>query len=150
MKNSIIKKTGFTLTEIIIVTIIVGIMGAFAITSFRTGIQRSRESQALLQVQYIHGLITMHKAKTGGNPPGQDSTYYPDDQVDQVLGVKLDRSMFRYNYSKGTGPSWSANVFDDEIGIGTAVHFTWVPLGGKNPCCTVIHEECISIPQCDP
>jgi len=56
-RNNLTKKNGFTLTELMAVTIILGILAAIAIGSFRQSVERAKFSEGLRAAQEVAGSL---------------------------------------------------------------------------------------------
>ncbi|MFZ9880456.1 MAG: prepilin-type N-terminal cleavage/methylation domain-containing protein [Phycisphaerales bacterium] len=71
VKRSI--RRGFTLIEILIVVIILGILAAIVIPQFTNASQEAVESSVKTQLQTIRGQVELYRVKSGGTiPDGND------------------------------------------------------------------------------
>ena len=70
IKRSI--RRGFTLIEILIVVIILGILAAIVIPQFTNASQEAVESSVKTQLQTIRGQIELYRVKSGGSIPQGD------------------------------------------------------------------------------
>jgi prepilin-type N-terminal cleavage/methylation domain-containing protein len=60
----------FTLVELIVVVIIMGVLTAAAIVQFNKSIQRAAEREAVLNLRAMVGAIQIYHSKNGTWPPG--------------------------------------------------------------------------------
>lgn len=77
------KESGFTIVELLIVIVVIGILAALVITTF-SGIQRkARDSERITDIKSIHGQLEAYHAQNG---------YYPtlaNLQSDAFIGTDL-------------------------------------------------------------
>jgi len=69
---------GFTLVELIVVIIVVGVIAGLAIPRYSRGIEQSYENDATLQLKAIHSTNKIRFIRTG--------QYWPVNQVNMDLG----------------------------------------------------------------
>ena len=87
MNRSTRKRRGFTLIEILIVVVILGILAAIVIPQFTNASQEATESAIRSQLQTIRGQIELYRVRNAGNLPagfaGADSSLLdpPGDQA---------------------------------------------------------------------
>lgn len=55
----------FTLMELIVVTVIIGIIAAFAIPNYNKSVSLARQRRCVLNLETIHGANEIYKAKNG-------------------------------------------------------------------------------------
>jgi general secretion pathway protein G len=85
------KKSGFTLVEILIVVIILGILAAIVIPQFTNASQDARKSSLVSQLQTLRSQIELFKLQHGDNLPnliGGDDTATPPDVSNWDLFMK--------------------------------------------------------------
>jgi type II secretion system protein G len=66
-------RRGFTLIEILIVVIILGILAAIVIPQFTNASQEAVESSVKSQLQTVRGQIELYRVKSGGTIPAGDA-----------------------------------------------------------------------------
>src|SRR5438477_4147606 len=71
------RKTGFTLVEILIVVIILGILAAIVIPQFTNASQDARESALLSQLQTLRSQIELYKLQHMDMLPDLDTNWDP-------------------------------------------------------------------------
>ncbi len=69
-----IARRGFTLVEILIVVVILGILAAIVIPQFTTASMEATRSAVLSQLQTIDNQIELYRAKNPGDTPVADPT----------------------------------------------------------------------------
>jgi general secretion pathway protein G len=67
-------RNGFTLVEILIVMVILGIIAAILIPQFSSASEEARESVLISELQTIRSQIELYKLQHNGNLPGQDDS----------------------------------------------------------------------------
>jgi type II secretion system protein G len=60
---------GFSLTEIMIVVLILGLLAAIAIPHFSSATENSRDTSAKTTLQYLRGQVELFKSQHGEMPP---------------------------------------------------------------------------------
>ena len=99
MKNSK-KKKGFTLVEVLVVVLIVGILAAIAIPSYHFTIERSRATQGITSLTQIAKAQKTYNAKRGK-------------YAESMIGLPLD--MKDSDGSEATGAEFADQYFDYKI-----------------------------------
>ena len=77
-------KSGFTLVEILIVVVILGILAAIVIPQFTDASTEAKESALVSNLQTMRGQIELYKAQHNGVVPG-DTTISGDATVEEAL-----------------------------------------------------------------
>ncbi|MHC4149264.1 MAG: type II secretion system protein [Planctomycetota bacterium] len=67
-------KSGFTLVEILIVVVILGILAAIVIPQFTSASTEAKESALVSDLQSVRSQIELYKIHHNDNLPGQDSS----------------------------------------------------------------------------
>ena len=99
MKNSK-KKKGFTLVEVLVVVLIVGILAAIAIPSYHFTVERSRATQGITSLTQIAKAQKTYNAKRGK-------------YAESMIGLPLD--MKDSDGSEATGAEFADQYFDYKI-----------------------------------
>ena len=112
-------RTGFTLIEILIVVVILGILAAVVIPQFTNAADDASVSSARTQLQTMRSQIELYRAQNGAYPTANGATAGSDqdsngaqDQWDDLIAGNYMRS----------SPSWPANF--SETYNGTTGDFT--------------------------
>lgn len=153
------KRSGFTLLELMVSTLIIGIMMAIAVPSFMSYQARSRRSEAFANLQALAHAQTTYKAERDSYF-GTDNNY-PDftAQNDGVLGTKKmtwnaeaqanfdelgwfpeGRVFYAYEVNTACGCSdcFTASAFGDVDGDGIASAAMFVHAGPDSSVCPSI------------
>jgi len=143
-------KRGFTLMELMVVVIVVGIIAAFAIPSYQKMIRKAHERDAIVQLVTLHGANEIYRAKSGGvYLPGGPLTLAA---INAGLSINIIANDMTYSYAHDGGgecyladAAWTGaegggaftvSVTDDSLDLD----------GGSNPCCSA--GTCPSLPAC--
>ena len=78
------KRRGFTLVEVLIVVVILGILAATVLPQFTASNSEAKESALVHDLQTLRGQIQLYKFQHNGKWPGQGSTD-PQDFVDAMV-----------------------------------------------------------------
>jgi len=120
---------GFTLVEIMIVIVIVGLIASFGIPGFGKMVRKSHERNAILGLTTINQANSIYEAKTGG--------FYVGGPIDLAaintnLSIDLKALDFTYSYT-GIATSYTAQAvwtdFTVEVDEGPIIV-------GTNPYCS--------------
>jgi prepilin-type N-terminal cleavage/methylation domain-containing protein len=114
---------GFTLIEIMIVIVIIGILTALAVPRFMTNTRRGKQTEAQLMLKQIYSMqraYFMANSTYGCNGVTADGTVANRDNF-SAIGVQLHANA-KYNYTitvqnggKSFTASASANIDDDPV-----------------------------------
>ena len=99
MKNQR-KNSGFTLVEILIVVIILGILAAIVIPQFTEASEEARESTLTSNLQVLRSQIGLYKIQHRDNYP--DSTN--SDTFETALTTRTDEDGDEYDGDSTSGP----------------------------------------------
>jgi len=89
-------KKAFTLTEIVIVVAILGILAAIVIPEFQTYTQQAKEAAAKDNLRILRIAIERYAAEHNGVPPGY-----------------IDNDPSRLAVSPGAGPAWTGQLVNN-------------------------------------
>src|SRR5881394_2396203 len=117
------RKTGFTLVEILIVVIILGILAAIVIPQFTNASQDARESALLSQLQTLRSQIELYKLQHKDKLPNLVTNWDPmitKTDIDGVLSVNPN-DFGPYMQSAPTNPiNTLSNVTNGNSALGSA------------------------------
>ncbi len=66
------KKSGFTLMELMITVVIMGVMAGFGIPTYTKAVARTRERDARMNLEVIREAVRLYRVRENGNiPPDQ-------------------------------------------------------------------------------
>lgn len=83
MKNN---KAGFTILEIIVMVVVLGVVGAITVPKFKTMLYQSREGRTKSGLGDLRGAIAIYYSDNFGIFPSDEGT--PDDRLSVVLVPK--------------------------------------------------------------
>ena len=130
---------GFTMMELLVVVIILGVVAGFALPNYRRSIERSHENDMVNQLRVIHAAALMYRAQTDVYLVGTLST----DAMNSQLGLSVMSSDGTdYTYTSADGTTFQADAGWRNF----TIEVTNAPLSANNPCCTT--ANCPTLPGC--
>jgi prepilin-type N-terminal cleavage/methylation domain-containing protein len=148
------QEGGFTLMEIMIVVILIGVLAAFAIPNYSKAVQKGRERSASVQLMATHAANKIYFAQNG--------VYYPSSLADYTLintafGINIipDSSSTTYTYTSFGSLTGCTAVLSSSVSLFVAHYYpiskTPVTVSGTtlqaNPCC-LNTSNCLTVPKC--
>jgi len=143
MQLKILKKTsrnsGFTLMEVMLVTIIVAIISGFALPNFSRAMNKARVRDAQAQLSAVYASYKILSAKNPTDPQLLGAKTIA--QINADLGINLVSNGLTYNYD-GFAGGFTATAAFPGVG-GYTVFMNQIPINplaaspNRNPCCTV-------------
>ena len=136
----------FTLTEVMVTVIIIGMMAAFAIPQYGDMVEKADLRNAIMQAKAVHGANVIYKEKNGDYLVGGPFTAVA---IETGLGIDVMEDGLGFFYTGGNASgtiTWSmevnrnpSNTFEIEIDQDA--------ISVSNPCCKV--GNCTSLlPAC--
>ena len=61
--------TAFTLTELMVVVVLVGLIASFAIPNYTKAVNRAKEKDAIFNLELIREAVRLYMSREGGVPP---------------------------------------------------------------------------------
>ena len=127
----------FTLTELMIVVAIIGIIAGFAIPNYTKAVERAHLRDAIIQLTNVHAANQIYRAENGSYwPPanGQDLT-----AINANLDLGILPNGMTYTCGIGAGPAgstFSCTAVRDPPAASFTVTVTQAAVSGTNPGCT--------------
>lgn len=138
------RSKGFTLMELMVVVLLIGIIAAFALPNYDKSIRKAHERDMVEQLRSLHAASLMYKARNG--------TYWNTSMVSDILVINSTLGIHLISnegtvYSYFSDPAGIFYMADAGLpSIGTAIRVTQAPLSSANPCCASLN--CLSVPNC--
>lgn len=106
------KQSGFTIVELLIVIVVIGILAALVITTF-TGIQqKGRNTERTTDIKAIHGQIEAYFAQSGAYPTLAQMNEADDQWVkDNLKGLDLEALKDPRGTNNDLASAPAANVY---------------------------------------
>jgi len=107
------KKTssGFTIVELLIVIVVIGILAVITIVAYNGLQQRGRDAQRSSDIASLQKALELYHVDNGGYPTCSNTTY-------QVGGVRTSCYSGDANFIAALSPKYIATVPKDPINIG--------------------------------
>lgn len=127
---SVVQKRGFTIVELLIVIVVIGILVAITIVAY-TGIQsRARDNVRRSDLASIQKILAIYKAQNGGYPACSGGLYQPGTATQSCLLNDPD-------VISALAPAVTQVVPMDPINTGQKVYRYGVGWSFTPPCATV-------------
>lgn len=144
-QSAVKRNTAITLTEVLVVVVIIGIISLFAIPSYNKAIVKSHERNAILNLKLLHGASAVYK-ENFGEYWDTASTEKDVSQINSQFNLNLINNEVTYTYM-GIDISFRGLASYD---IGGPNVFQIAILSGNisntNPCC--LAGTCAIVPAC--
>ena len=101
-KHIMRNNRGFTLTEIIITTIIIGTIAAFSVPNFNKMYERELSRKAQLNMQTIHAALDIYKMRHG-DYPDVNVVDWSLTEINSNLEINIIDTEFTYLYGTQAG-----------------------------------------------
>jgi prepilin-type N-terminal cleavage/methylation domain-containing protein len=140
--------SAFTLMELLITTILIGIVAAFALPQYGKSIRKAHERDAIVQLQAIHAAqLIYHSSANEFLPTGAGNL----NEINAGLNLNILPNEMVYSYSRTASDAYTASAFWDESGNANDFRVTVseAPLSANNPCChATTAGQCPTRPNC--
>ena len=146
------KITAFTLMELMLVVIILGIIAGFALPSLDKLYRKSQQRDITNYLRLIHGANEIYKARHGTYWDPGDTFIRPLNEINTALGLNIPANA-KYTYFYSTADGGTSYLMQVNItGLTSYMQATSAPLSTMsappNPCCLVqAAGECL-VPTC--
>jgi len=146
---------GFTLLEVLVVVIVVGMVVGFTAPKFDKTIRAARENTAKNQMEMIHAATILYYARNGEMPsfpdplqPGFEKTAVLS-EINSALGISIIAGDITYQYRKTGNNRFVLEAFhviegSDDFRLAMVQKAS----SASNPCCS--SSTCLSVPNCPP
>ena len=91
-----VRTRGFTLMEMMVVVVLVGIIAAFAIPNYQKTVRRGHERDMIMQLTALHGGCEIYKAKTGAYWSDDLGNFTAINDTLQINIIPLDETTYDY------------------------------------------------------
>jgi len=135
---------GFTLIEIMIVVVIIGLIATFGIPIYGKMINKSHERNAILGLTSINQANSVYEAKKGEFLPGAGLNLT---QINSGLSIDVKALDLTYSYTRATVSTYTATgAWTGGNAFTVRTNQDSISLGGNNPCCSA--GSCPTLPNC--
>jgi prepilin-type N-terminal cleavage/methylation domain-containing protein len=140
------KTKAFTLMELMVVVVIIGIIAGFALPQYQRSIRKAHERDALVQLTAIHASNTMYRAVNDTYWPGANQNLA---QINAGLNLNILANDMTYTYTRATATTYTARAAWDETGVANdfVIQIDQTAIDNNNPCC-VVGFTCPSLVSC--
>ncbi|MFA5088324.1 MAG: prepilin-type N-terminal cleavage/methylation domain-containing protein [Candidatus Omnitrophota bacterium] len=127
----------FTLVEIMVVVILIGILASFAIPRYNKTVERSHKQDAETQLIAVHGANNIYRAQTGSFF-GTIGTNYNITQINANLDLNLIANGMTYSYRRTAASTYLSTAVRNAPASVFTITVTQNPIDttGGNPACS--------------
>lgn len=144
MRQAILIRSGFSLIEVIVIIVIIGILSAIALPSYNLSIAKAQEREAVLQLMALHTANNLYAAQNGNYLDGP----FDKDGINTRLNLNIIPNGMTYTYQGfTTTKSFQGRALSQRFGF-TVMVKEGVLSKGTNPCCEFLTPACPSLPIC--
>jgi prepilin-type N-terminal cleavage/methylation domain-containing protein len=133
------KQRGFTIVELLIVIVVIGILAALVVTTF-TGIQqKSRNTERQTDIKAIHGQVEAYYAQNGSYPAMAEL----NDQAWRATNMKgLDCEALKDPKGTGAGTCAAGGAPYAVAAAATSTTYGYAPTKDDGTACTTAANDC--------
>lgn len=140
----------FSILELMVVVILIGIIASFAIPQYYKAIDKAHERDAGLQLTALHAANLIYRAQRG-KYLGTDYSLLSD--INNALGINIVANELTYNYDEtGGGVTYLATAtWTNSLATTFTIRVTQaaIDVATKNPCClSAPLGNCQIVPAC--
>lgn len=128
---------GFTLMELMVVVVIIGIIAAFGIPNYQKSIQKAHERDMLAQLTMIHAANVLYRSYNGNYWSGLNQDLAA---INTNLSLNIIANGASYVYD-GDGTTFTATATWDTCDLSA----TEAPIDSSNPCRASGAGTCVSV-----
>ena len=136
----VMRKKAFTLTELLVVVLIIGIMASFAVPNYTKSVERSHQTDAVNQLTTIWSANQIIRAQTGRFWPADNNGGfgYLIADINSNLGLGVIQNGMTYNcVGAGVPPgTFTCTAVRQAPATAFTVSVTEAVLSATNPQCT--------------
>lgn len=132
--------TAFTLTELMIVIIILGIIVGFALPNYQKSLQKAYEKDAIIQLQAIKAANQLYQAQTGDYLVGSG---FDLDDINSNLRLNILSNNMTYTYESADGSDFLATASWVSGSNNFTIQIDELPMSTSNPCC--VSANCLTL-----
>jgi len=134
---------GFTLMELMVVVIIIGIIAAFAIPNYSKSVQKAHERDMLTQLTSIHASNLLYRSYDGKYWDTGGTLQNDLAVINSTLSINIiANGGTTYTYNSADGSSYTATASWDAY----TLKVTEAAIDAANPCCDI--GVCLAVAAC--
>ena len=99
-------RLGYTLIEIVLVTVVMGVLATLAMSRYTTVVERQRSQRALANLDTVYGAGRTLYSRTKSYPIGTMNR----DQINTAFALSIMDNDFTYSFESGDSTSFTAST----------------------------------------
>ena len=138
---------GFTLMELMVVVVIIGIIAGFALPQYQKSVRKSHERDALVQLATLHAANAIYRAKEDEYLPAAANLA----AINSGLNINIIANQKTYTYTRNSTITYTATAFwdDPNNSFDFRVQIENTAIDNNNPCChSSTAGQCPTLPDC--
>jgi prepilin-type N-terminal cleavage/methylation domain-containing protein len=104
--SSLLRKQAFTLTEVLFVLVIVGVLAGLAVPSYFGTVEKARESEAISNLKTLHSAQKIHRLN--------NNVYFgPSSSLSDInanLDIELEQQFFEVSIAAASATAYAAQA----------------------------------------
>lgn len=137
--------SAFTIMELMLVVIIIGLIAGFAIPNYNKSVERAYEQDAIMQLSTIHAAEQIYYAREVRYWP-LDANPYQIDQINTSLKTNIIENGMTLICTNNPPNVSTFNCTAQRTGGGFTLRVNQAVLSASNPCCSA--GSCPTVPAC--
>lgn len=132
------RQSGFTIVELLIVIVIIGILATLVIVTFSGVQQRARDAERKTDINAVAGQLEAFYASKGFYPPKVD---FESTTFREAGEIRIDTKAFA-DPSTAATQTFSAGVANSPVGSNLGKVYYYQALNADDTACTVAAAQC--------
>jgi len=143
-KSLIFRRSAFTLIEIMVVVVLLGILLGFSIPNFAKSMRKAHEKDAISQLSILHAANHLYLAQEDEYLDSQANL----NDVNDALKIHIMQNEMIYEYDRNTAQEFTATAEWTGAGGDFTVKIDQNPVDvdNGNPCCS--DGDCPTLSNC--
>jgi len=127
-KQLLKTELGFTMIELMIVVVIIGVLAAIAVPVYAEAVQKSKISRAQADLRVLESALAIYYAENNSYPTKEEGLVaLVDDYIKEVPKTPWNSDKYQENYAyDGKGNVYLVGTKENGIGVGRQLYSTGI------------------------